>query len=188
LSGERSGFVPLVVISGLCAVGIAALVYLRAPAPPAPAIGSPAPEFELASLAGSSVSLSSQRGQVLFVNFWATWCPPCRDEAPSLQRLYSELREEGFQVLAVSIDAPSARGDVEAFRTEFELTFPILLDPSQAVHAAFGVTGVPETYLIDADGRVAERFIGPRNWDDPRYARAVRRLLAARLDQGVEGG
>ena len=178
MSDQRSGFVPLLVISGLFALGVAALVLMRAPAT-GPERGAPVTDFELPDLAGAHVSLSAQRGRVVFVNFWATWCPPCRDEAPSLERLYGRLRLEGFEVLAVSIDATSDRGEVAEFRREFGLSFPVLLDPGQTAYSAFGVTGVPETYMIDPQGRLAERFIGPRNWDDPRYARAVRRLLAA---------
>ena len=186
MSDPRSGFVPLLVISGLFAFGVAALVLTRAPAQ-APERGAPVPDFELSDLSGARVALSAQRGRVVFVNFWATWCPPCRQEAPSLERLYGRLRPEGFEVLAVSIDAKSDRAEVAEFRREFGLSFPVLLDPGQTAHTAFGVTGVPETYLIDTQGRLAERFIGPRNWDDPRYERAVRRLLAAGARELTDG-
>jgi peroxiredoxin len=186
LSERRSGVVPLLVISALFAVGLAALVLSRVEAP-GPARGAPVPDFELTDLAGARVALSSLRGRVVFVNFWATWCPPCRDEAPSLERMYGRLHDEGFDVLAISVDASSDRGAVAEFQREFGLSFPVLLDPEQNVHAAFGVTGVPETYVIDTRGRLAERFIGPRNWDDPRYARAVRRLLAAGAPERADG-
>jgi peroxiredoxin len=185
LSRERSGALPLLLASGLFALLIGALALLRVPPGAGARVGSPAPDFALRNLGGESIALQEQRGSVVFVNFWATWCPPCRDEAPSLQRLYGRLHEEGFEILAVSIDAPGQGKAVEEFRREFGLSFPILLDPAKDAHAAFGVTGVPETYLIDASGRLAERFIGPRNWDDPRYARVVRRLLAER-DAGAE--
>ena len=102
-----------------------------------------------------------------------------------LERLYGRLRAEGFEVLAISIDARSDLDEVVEFQRELGLSFPVLLDPRQTAHSAFGVSGVPETYLIDSQGRLAEHFIGPRNWDDPRYARAVRRLLAA--DPGAAG-
>jgi peroxiredoxin len=146
------------------------------------ALGSAAPDFQLSDLQGREITLAAQRGRVVFVNFWATWCPPCRDEAPSLQRLYDQLGSENFEILAVSIDAPSAQGEVAEFSREFGLTFPVLLDPNKDAHRAYGVTGVPETYMIDPQGRLVERFIGPRDWDDPRYVRTVRRLQQA----GVE--
>lgn len=178
MSGERTGSLPLLVIAAVGAALITAVVLFRAP--PAPVtLGSPAPDFALPDLEGQDVRLGAQRGRVVFVNFWATWCPPCRDEAPSLQRLYTRLGSEDFEILAISIDAASARGEVEAFAREFGMTFPILLDPDKGAHRAFGVTGVPETYMVDPQGRLMERFIGPRDWDDPRYMRTVRRLLAA---------
>jgi peroxiredoxin len=168
----------------LFAFGLAALVLGRAPAP-GPERGGLVPDFELPDLlSGAPVALSAQRGRVVFVNFWATWCPPCREEAPSLERMYGRLRAEGFEVLAISIDARSDLDEVTEFQREFGLSFPVLLDPDQTAHTFFGVTGVPETYVIDTRGRLAERFIGPRNWDDPRYTRAVRRLLAADPEAG----
>ncbi len=141
--------------------------------------GAPAPGFELPALDGDPIDLASYRGRVVFVNFWATWCAPCKEEAPALQRLHERLAAEGFAVLAISIDTSAERAEVERFRDEFALGFPILLDPEKAAYEAYQVYGVPETFLIDPAGRVAERFVGPRAWDDPRYARAVRRLAAA---------
>jgi peroxiredoxin len=140
--------------------------------------GMPAPEFELPDLQGGSVSLAEQRGNVVFINFWGTWCAPCREEAPALERLYREMGERGFQVLAISIDGAEGRSLVEAFRDEFDLSFPILLDPERRAYSAYQATGVPETFLVAADGTLSERFVGPRAWDEPRYARAVERLLS----------
>jgi peroxiredoxin len=141
--------------------------------------GAPAPGFSLPRLAGGEESLAAYRGRVLFVNFWATWCAPCREESPALQRLYDALKPEGFEVLAISIDGADDVAKVRGFRDELGLGFPILLDPQRRAYQAYGVYGVPETFLIDRDGRIVERFVGPRNWDEPRYARAVRRLTAA---------
>ena len=111
MSERRRGTVPLLVISALFALGLAALVLTRAPGS-APKRGGPVPDFELPDLSGAPVALSAQRGRVVFVNFWATWCPPCREEAPSLERLYGRLRAEGFEVLAISIDARSDLDEV----------------------------------------------------------------------------
>jgi peroxiredoxin len=142
--------------------------------------GMPAPDFELPDLEGRPVSLADQRGSVVFINLWATWCAPCRKEAPALERLYRELKEQGFEILAISIDDEEDEASVEAFRDEFALSFPILRDPERRAYAAYQATGVPETYVVDAEGLLSERFVGPRSWDEPRYARAVERLLASR--------
>ena len=186
MTHDRSGILPLLVVCVLFAAGVGALVAWRAPADAA-RIDAPAPGFTLADLAGGQVSLSDLRGRVVFVNFWATWCGPCRDEAPSLARLYAALRPEGFELLGVSIDSAADRGAILEFQEEFALSFPILVDPGKEAYRAYGATGVPESFLIDGSGRLVERFIGPRNWDEPRYARALRRLLdAASAAQGGE--
>lgn len=148
--------------------------------------GEPAPGFELESLNGASMSLESLRGKVVYVNFWATWCAPCRDEAPALQRLYQELSPAGFEILALSIDKPGDEAKIREFEQAYGLTFPILRDPTEVVYSQYGATGVPETYLIDAEGRLAEAYIGPRDWDEPRYARTIRRLLDE-VDSGADG-
>lgn len=168
----------MLLVVGLFAAAVGALVVARPPADPPLRVGAPAPGFELSDLEGNAISLEGLRGRVVFVNFWATWCAPCRDEAPSLERLYRELRDERLEIVAVSIDENGARDEVQAFRDRYALSFPILLDPEQRVYSAFQATGVPETFLVDQRGRMTERFVGPRNWTDPRYARAVRRLLA----------
>lgn len=153
------------------------LVGLRGTSSPPLRVGTPAPDFLLPSLAGPERSLAELRGRVVFVNFWATWCAPCREEAPSLDRLYRSFPRESFEILAVSIDAPGEDQEVSEFGAEYGLSFPILLDPEQHTYVAYKASGVPETFVIGVDGRLIERFIGPRDWDQPRYARAVRRLL-----------
>ncbi len=188
MSQERSGFLPLLAIAGLFALLIGSAVLWRSPGSVFVELGAPAPDFALPDLSGRDVVLSGQRGRVVFVNFWATWCPPCRDEAPSLERLYGRLQGEDFEILAVSIDAPGQQAAVGAFRDEFGLSFPVLLDPRKQAYGSFGVTGVPETYLIDPQGGLAERFIGPRDWDDPRYARVVRRLLGSAGARELQDG
>jgi peroxiredoxin len=149
-----------------------------------PPVGEAAPGFDLPRLEGGRMSLDDLRGKVVYLNLWATWCAPCRTEAPSLQRLYADLRDDGFVVVAPSVDAAGDEAKIEAFRTELELEFPILLDPDKLVATRYGVSKFPETYLIDAEGKLVEAYIGPRDWDDPKYARAIRRLLAARVPGG----
>jgi peroxiredoxin len=167
----------LLIAAGLIAGGSGAWVALSRDTGPLLRSGAAAPDFELPTLAGGFDGLDRYRGRVVFVNFWATWCTPCREEAPALQRLREALHGSGFEVLAVSIDEPGARQKVEGFAREFGLDFPILLDPERRVYGAYQAYGVPETFLIDKGGRVIERFIGPENWDDARFQRAIRRLI-----------
>lgn len=186
---QRAGIGPLLAgVGGLAVVLVAFLLYVGPEPPTAPIqVGRPAPDFSLPSLSGEPVSLESLRGKVVYVNFWATWCVPCRDEAPALQRLYHELHADGFEIVAPTIDAAGDLAKIEAFRDEFGIEFPILRDIERTAYQSYGATGVPETYLIDQDGRIAEAYIGPRDWDEPKYGRAVRRLLDARNAMGDPG-
>ncbi len=185
MSGARPGTRFLLAAVLLVAAGAAALVALSPPSAPPLGVGGHAPGFELALADGSRrIDLDGLRGRVVFVNFWATWCAPCRDEAPALERLYRGLSGEGFEILAISIDDPAAREAVQAFRAEFELSFPVLLDADRSAYRAYQATGVPESFLIDRAGRVTERFVGPRNWDEARYGDAVRRMLRAPTQEG----
>ncbi len=179
MSEHRRRVVPLIVAVAVFAAAAAAFVALRTPARPSLRPGEQAPAFSLPVPGASPVALSELRGRVVFVNFWATWCAPCREEAPSLERLYQALRGDGFEVLAISIDAEKDTAAVDAFAREFGFSFPVPRDPEKRVYAAYQASGVPETFLVDRGGRVLERFVGPQNWDDPRYVRAIRRALAA---------
>ncbi len=171
-SGARS--LLLVVVLG--ALGAFAFVFWQGSSGPALRVGEIAPALDLQRIDGEAISLEKLRGRVVFVNFWATWCPPCRKETPSMQRLYQKLREEPFEMLAISIDSPDAESAVRDFRDEFGLGFPILMDSDKSVYNSYHAYGVPESFLLDAQGRLVERFIGPKDWDDPRYLRAIRRL------------
>jgi peroxiredoxin len=138
--------------------------------------GVEAPGFSLPRLPdGAPVSLAGLRGRVVLLNFWATWCKPCEDELPSMQRLHGALASSGFELLAISVDDPS--DPVGAFQRRYGLTFPILLDPRREVAGAYQTHHFPESFLIDADGRVVERYIGPRDWDAPEYVARIRALL-----------
>jgi len=147
--------------------------------------GSVAPGFALVSLEGDTIRLAEQRGRVVLLNFWATWCAPCRWEMPALDRVHRELGAEGLTVLAVNVDAaPGAvdgfgypGGDVGGFARELGLGFPILLDPSGQVLRRYRVTGLPTTFLIDREGRVVEKVVGPVEWDQPPNSTRIRRLL-----------
>jgi peroxiredoxin len=142
-----------------------ALILLGEEIPDPITRGSEAPDFELRTLSeGRRLGLSQLRGQVVLLNFWATWCKPCEDELPSMEELYRALRGGGggFELLAVSVDgSPEA---VRAFRERYSITFPILLDPEQRVARLYQTQGFPESLLIDPQGRIVERYVGPRDW------------------------
>jgi len=126
-------------------------------------VGFPAPDFTLRDLNGRSYRLSALRGKVVFLNIWATWCPPCRMEMPSMELLHRRLQGRDFIMLAVSEDEGERTG-VRAFVDEMKLTFPVLLDPEGKLPPRYGVTGYPETFVIDRNGHVVEHFIGPEDW------------------------
>ena len=188
MSPNRSRVGVLLAAVAVFAAGIAVLAWLREPSRPSLRPGSAAPPFSLPFADGGSTSLEAFRGRVVFVNFWATWCAPCREEAPSLERLYRAARAEGFEGLGISVDSEQDEAAVERFVRELGLTFPIPRDPHKRVYAAYQVSGVPETFLVDRQGRVLERFVGPQNWDDPRYLRAIRHALASGERPSSEGG
>ncbi len=124
----------------------------------------PAPTFELPDINGKKVSLADFKGKVVLINFWATWCGPCKAEMPSLNNLYAAFKNEGFVVLAVSID-PSEK-PVRSFVAEKGLTFPVLMDPEKEVYFdQYAAFAMPTSFLIDRKGMIAEKFIGERVWD-----------------------
>jgi peroxiredoxin len=147
--------------------------------------GRPAPDFTATSLDGDPRSLEDYRDKVLLVNIWATWCAPCREEMPSLQRLYEEVANEDFEIVAISIDAPfgendvfgRAGGDLEAYSESLGLTFTLLHDPSGAVQQTFQTTGVPESFVIDRDGVIFKKVAGATDWSAPQNIQLIRRLL-----------
>jgi len=125
--------------------------------------GIEVPNFVFPDINGKEVSLSDHRGKVVLLNVWATWCPPCRQEMPSMQRLYEKFKGESFEILAVSIDS-EGREAVAPFMREMNLTFPALLDPRETIMSLYGITGVPESFIIDKDGILVKKIIGPINW------------------------
>jgi peroxiredoxin len=120
--------------------------------------GNQARDFSLETLDGSRVSLEDYRGKVVLVNFWATWCPPCRDEVPDIETTYRERRDEGFVVLGVNVEEP--RGAVEPFVAEFDMTYPVLLDESGQVLKMYRAIGLPMSVVVDQEGVIRARHVG----------------------------
>jgi len=139
------------------------------------AAGAPAPDFTLPDLAGESVTLSQYRGKVVFLNFWASWCPPCRAEMPSMERLYEVYAGDDFVLLAVNIEQDAAA--VRDFLRKNPHTFPVLLDLETTAQRLYGVDRFPETFLIDRQGRVVERYIGARDWSAVEFLKKIKSML-----------
>jgi peroxiredoxin len=139
-------------------------------------VGMMAPDFTLADRTGKIWTLSELRGQVVFVNFWATWCPPCREEMPSMQRLYSALPKDKFKMLAVLSNDDPVRAD--AFVAQLGITIPVLHDQDKKVGPKYGLTGLPETFIVDKQGVLREKFIGPAQWDSPRFIQLMMKYIS----------
>jgi peroxiredoxin len=163
-----------IVVAGL-ALGAAALTWVAPDS--AVEISRPTPGFRVMNLATrDSISLNEYRGSVTLVNIWATWCLPCREEMPSMQRLYDSLGSRGFRIAAISIDEGSPE-DVAAFAAELGLSFDILHDRSGRIERLYQTTGVPESFLLDRRGVLVKRVIGAHDWSSPANISAVARLL-----------
>jgi len=155
-------------VSITCAALIAAAVVLSSQVP-----GSTAPDFTLKTLAGDTMSLATFRGRPVFLNFWATWCAPCRAEMGEIVNAYRDHKKEGLQVLAIDLrDQERKMSDVSTFVNELQLPFPVLLDQKGKVRKSYALRGVPTSVFIDARGVV--RFVNP----GPITGEAIRRGLA----------
>ena len=122
-----------------------------------------ASEFTVATPDGKVFRLNDHRGKVIFLNFWATWCPPCREEMPAMERLYTRHRDRGFVVVALSVDADPRV--VAPFLKESGLTFPVGLDSSMDIANTYGVRALPSSFIVDRQGNLAALAMGPRVWD-----------------------
>ena len=122
-----------------------------------------AADFTLTNMQGEQVSLSQYRGKVVILNFWATWCPPCREEMPSMERLYQKYKDQGLVILAVSADENGKKA-VSQFLQKTPYSFPILLDSDNIAQNAYGVFRFPESFIIDRNGMVVKKIIGGRDW------------------------
>ncbi len=138
-------------------------------------VGDSAPRFQVTTDAGRRISTSDFGGKLLVVNFWATWCPPCVDEMPSLQAMAKQLEGKGVVVLGVSVDKNDA--NYKRFLQQAGISFPTARDPEAGISAEYGTFKYPETYVIDLKGKVRQKHIGPRNWMDPELIKGIEDLL-----------
>ena len=180
------------------AVGLVAWLSLRPHGPHPVELGESLPGFSLplatnspAGVGGSSVQLADYRGRVLVLNFWAPWCPPCVEEAPSLESFAVKVRPIGVEVLGASEchdcevadeEDPAA---LEIFISKFKVSYPIVHDRSRALASRYGTLQFPETYIIDRKGRLAEKIIGAYDWNDPRMLAFVRELAQPNQQQAA---
>lgn len=200
---ERDAKILSAIAAGLFAVAIGMVVFNDRQAPgetaaPASAAGevsvNPLPggtvaagklaaDFKLSSLTGNAISLSSLRGKVVFLNVWATWCGPCREEMPSIETLYEEFaKDPDFVVLAVSQDS-EGRAAVDTYVHQNGYKFTVLLDPENEVGDAYDVSGIPETFIIDRTGRIVAHHVGPYDWAQPEMREALRELIDSKDNQ-----
>lgn len=138
-------------------------------------IGEVAPDFTLVDRKGTSWTLSELKGQVVFINFWATWCPPCREEMPAMQRLLGMMPKDKFKMLAIlNRDSPA---NADLFAEKNNITIPILNDMGNNIGPMYGLTGLPETFIVDKQGVLREKFIGPAQWDSPEVVRMMMKYI-----------
>lgn len=141
-------------------------------------VGTTAPDFRAKVLgAGAYKSLADYKGQVVVLNVWATWCGPCREELPSLERLYKAYGAQGLKLVAVSIDKEISEDSIRAFANHFGLTFEILHDPTGSVEQAYQTTGYPETFVIGREGTIRKKWISAADWSSQGNRALVAQLL-----------
>ena len=181
-SKPRSWSVTLLWLAPFLALAIiVAYGWWTRPAPEpdfGPRVGQPLADFTLPDMNGEPVHLAALRGKVVFINVWTTWCPPCVEEMPTIQRLYEQMHPKGLVVLAINMDA-LGRQTVEPFLDRRRLTFPVLLDPESRTERLYRTAGVPESFIVDKAGLLVEKIVGPRDWAHPEILALFERLLAA---------
>ncbi len=135
----------------------------------------PAPDLTLERVDGLPLHLATLRGSVVFLNFWATWCVPCRQEMPAMERLYRTYEKRGLAVVAVNFG--ESKAELQDFATALSLSFPIMLDSQGDAARTLGVRGLPVTFLLDRDGRILWKAMGPREWDSVASRAYFEKLL-----------
>ncbi|MPZ76669.1 MAG: redoxin domain-containing protein [Deltaproteobacteria bacterium] len=136
---------------------------------------APTPDFTLPNFAGKKLSLKDFRGKIVFLNFWATWCVPCREEMPAMEKLYLEFKDKNFVILAVNVK--DRKQDAVNFVKELRLSYPIAIDPEGQVGLLYGAWGLPTTYLIGPKGEGLARAWGPAEWYGPAARNLIKELV-----------
>ena len=168
----------IVILGGLAILVFAfGMVWLQSSKYEPLVVGMTAPNFSLPDLQGKTQRLTDYRGKVVFLNFWATWCKPCKEEMPSMQVLWDNLKNQDFMMLAVSMDRVTTTKDIPSFVETLKLSFPILTDSWGQTDKRYKLMGVPETYIIDQNGVLREKVIGPRDWTRRESIETIVRLL-----------
>ncbi len=142
------------------------------------------PDFCLDGLNGEKVQLKSLKGKIIFLNFWATWCGPCKEEMPSMEALYQHFKERNFVFLTISLDY-GGQDSVRKFIGNHRYHFPVLLDPLGKTLDLFQINKIPTTLIIDKNGKMIGRAIGPRNWSSPEFFSLIEQLLQDRPSRVV---
>ncbi len=149
------------------------------------AIGKPIPPYAATTLEGKAASIADQKGKVVLLNVWATWCAPCREEIPYLQSLYDQHAANGLEVIGVSVDASGSEATIRDFRTDFGMRYPIWLDPDERVQTLYMALGVPASYLIDREGVLRWKHLGTVRATDTSFTKALGEALGAPLNRAT---
>ncbi len=170
-------FIPIAII----AIAVFVMIQNKNPSEinlstPSTKEGPVAPNFTLKDLNGRTDSLSDHKGKVVLVNIWATWCPPCVAETPSIDKLYKMLKDDNFVLMAISIDENGKKA-VESFMKKKNLSFPVLLDPDGRIASLYGTTGVPESFIVGKDGIIDNHIIGAIDWTSPKVIEHLHELM-----------
>ncbi len=170
------------ILAALLLIGLSLIVYFvsqrdTGKKEPIAAVGLPAPNLEVADAAtGRTLSSSDFKGRVLFINFWATWCQPCREEMPSIEGLFKHFMDNKDFVMLTVLFRDDPQTGINYLRQN-RFNFPLMLDMGGQAARAYGLTGVPETYIVDKKGILREKIIGPYQWDSPEALELISRLL-----------
>ncbi len=165
----------LIVIVLIAVVGIVLYIATNLPSSTSVAAGDPAPDFQLEDLDGNKVSLAGLRGKVVLVNFWATWCPPCIEEMPSMERLHEAMAGDDFVLLALNTEK-KGRTVVPEFLKKTPYSFPILFDDQGVAQQLYGVYKFPESFVIRKDGTVDQKIVGPLDWSSTKNIAYFKKL------------
>ena len=172
-----SSRLPILLIGAVILAVVFGIVWMQSAQYELLTVGKPAPDFALTDLNDKPQRLSDFRGKVVFLNFWATWCKPCREEMPSMEVLHKNFEKDGLVVLAVSIDRVTTTKDIPPFIKGMNLTFPVLIDSWGKTDKPYKRMGVPETFIIDQQGVIREIVIGPRDWTSLDSLHVLTKLL-----------